>query len=308
MPRPLVGIGHSFGGSILVALSLLHPRLLTSLVLLDSVVSRFASNASSTFDTGPIAMSAFRRDVWPGGREEAREAFAKNTKYYGAWDPRVFEAWLRFGLREMPTRLYPDKDADGTAEKGSASAVAVTLTTTKHQECFTFLRPSWPGYDSTGTVIVDRTKVPDLDPALAAANFPTYPFYRPEPPALLAQLPHVRPGVLWVNGLRSQVSPEWLRRERTATTGVGAGGSGGIAAGRVKEVSLDVGHLIPMERPTECADLAAQWIRDDALVQWRREEDELSRWRAKSTEEKERLTDDCLRWLRRRREVEKAKM
>ena len=305
MPRPLVGIGHSFGASILVALSLLHPRLLSSLVLFDAVVSRFASSPGP-FQTGPIAMSAFRRDLWPGGREAARKAFERNRDYYGAWDGRVLDAWLRFGLREAPTRLYPA--AAGNGDDDAPPKGAVTLTTTKHQECFTFLRPSWPGYDATGTAIVDRSKVVDLDPVLAAADYPTFPFYRPEGPGVLMQLPHVRPGVLWVFGTRSFVSPERLRREKMETTGVGVGGSGGVAAGKVKQVLMDVGHLIPMERPRECAEHAARWLQEVGLEEWRREEREYEEWKRGSTEDKERLNDEWLKRLRRKGPAPKAKM
>ena len=38
LPRPLVGIGHSMGAVTLVNLSLLHPRLLSALILIDPVI------------------------------------------------------------------------------------------------------------------------------------------------------------------------------------------------------------------------------------------------------------------------------
>ncbi|KAI0543193.1 hypothetical protein GGR58DRAFT_451075 [Xylaria digitata] len=40
MPRPIIGIGHSFGGSILTCLSLIHARLFSTLILLDPVIHR----------------------------------------------------------------------------------------------------------------------------------------------------------------------------------------------------------------------------------------------------------------------------
>ena len=40
MPRPLVGIGHSMGGQQLAHLALMHPRLLSLLVLVDPVIQK----------------------------------------------------------------------------------------------------------------------------------------------------------------------------------------------------------------------------------------------------------------------------
>lgn len=127
-------------------------------------------------------LSTFRRDLWPS-REAAVTSF-RNQSFYKAWDPRVLDRWCEFGLRETPTTLYPDE------KPGS-----VTLRTTKHQECFHFLRPSWEGLSASKTV-VDRSKVPDLDP-----EGPTiYPFYRGEPNLTLEKLGELRPSALYIFG------------------------------------------------------------------------------------------------------------
>lgn len=297
MPRPLVGVGHSFGGSCLVNLALLHPRLLSSLVLLDAVVSRFASGPQA-LEGGPIAMSAFRRDVWPS-REEAVASFRRN-RFYAAWDPRVLEAWVRYGLREVaPPSSETTDDAAGQQPLREEGRAAVTLATSKHQECFTFLRPSWGAYEADGATLLPgwRRTVPDLDPSLDARAFRTYPFYRPEGPDALSRLPVLRPPVLWVFGTKSFVSPEKLRREKMALTGTGVGGSGGAAEGRVKEVLMDVGHLIPMEMPREAAEVAAGWLAE-AVDEWRRDQDEYDAWRTKTREERQTLDDEWFKRLR----------
>ncbi len=78
-----------------------------------------------------------------------------------------------------------------------------------------------------------------------------------------------------------------LRREKMAVTGTAGGGSGGAAAGRVREVVLEgVGHLVAMDKPAVCARHAAEWIALE-LERWRRDEAELESWWRKSLREKQ---------------------
>ncbi|KAF4634054.1 hypothetical protein G7Y89_g4067 [Cudoniella acicularis] len=144
MPMPILGMGHSFGGNILCNLAFMHPRLLSTVILMDPVIQQ---HASAPKGPSPARSSAFRRDLWPS-REEAIAAFRK-SKFYSTWDPRVFDRWCKYGIRETPTNIYPN-------EKG-----AVTLTTTKNHECFTFMRPSWEGVAPDGATVLRRELVPD---------------------------------------------------------------------------------------------------------------------------------------------------
>ena len=143
MPRPIVGIGHSMGGSNLVNLSLMHPRLLETLVLIDPVIARLPSVNGNW---GPASASAFRRDRWPS-RKVAETSF-KRSKFYQTWDPRVLDRWIKYGLRELPTKIYPDPQpmpaATGSTVTPEPTVTPnvtanyeekeVTLTTTKHQD------------------------------------------------------------------------------------------------------------------------------------------------------------------------------
>lgn len=52
-------------------------------------------------------------------------------------------------------------------------------------------------------------------------------------------------------------SPE-LQAEKTSRTGTGVGGSGGVAAGRVIKVEIEVGHLAVMEVVGRCAKVSAE--------------------------------------------------
>ncbi|RYP64082.1 hypothetical protein DL771_008941 [Monosporascus sp. 5C6A] len=275
MPRPLVGVGHSFGGNILTHLSLMHPRLLTTLVLLDPVITHFTFKRMGA-GVGPTKSSTFRRETWPS-RQEAAEAF-RRSPFYSSWDPRVLEAWIAHAIRDTPTALFPD-------------AGQATLKTTKHQEVFTFFRPLWPYTRPDGTV--DRDGAPDFDPALNDKVDPAnpFPFYRSEGSVILQNLPHVRPPVLWVFGGDSDLSMPESRREKIQLCGSGGGGSGGIEAGRVAEVVLEGrGHLFPMEVPGQCAEHAATWIGKE-MQRWREAERQYEEWTKLPMREKTTMSE-----------------
>ena len=90
----------------------MHPRLLHSLVLLDPVVQRQTTQLDA-IDLGKQKMviakttqlSTYRRDKWPS-RKAAAESYKKNP-FYQAWDPRVIDRWIQYGLRDLPTAIHP---------------------------------------------------------------------------------------------------------------------------------------------------------------------------------------------------------
>lgn len=225
----------------------MHPRLLSSLILIDPVIQLYPSALDVS---GPAAASTFRRDLWPS-RENAETSFLR-SKYYQQWDPRVLSRWFKYGLREVPTALYPETDAAPSGKK------AVTLCTSKHQEVFTFLRPNFNmRRKPDGTIVPAETNPVDLDPTTPN----TYPFYRPEAIVAFKNLPYLRPSVLWVFGGKGAVPRVEDRNEKKEITGIGVGGSGGAKAGRVEMVTFEeVGHLVPMEVVDQTARVAAEWI------------------------------------------------
>jgi pimeloyl-ACP methyl ester carboxylesterase len=254
MPMPLVGIGHSLGGAQLVNLALMHPRLLRTLVLMDPVIEAIKSPSKEDAEarmtgTIPAHASTFRRDIWPS-RAEAEASFLKQ-KYYQAWDKRVLAAWLEYGLRETPTAIYPQ-------DNGS-----VTLTCTKHQEVFTFLRP----------ILTKNEKAVDYPDGMEGClnSVPPMHFYRPEPPMLMSRMPNLRPSTLFIFGEISPMSTPGLQQHKMAITGTGEGGSGGEKEGRVKKAVLkDIGHLVAMEAVDLCADAAAPWLGQELRI-WQNE-------------------------------------
>ncbi|KAM5344212.1 hypothetical protein ACJ41O_012749 [Fusarium nematophilum] len=259
MPQPIIGIGHSMGGTQLSLLSLSHPRLLQSLVLLDPVIQ--VPNGSIP----PAISSTPRRDVWPS--REAAASRCKGSKFFQSWDPRVLDRWIEYGLRDVPTELHP---SEGTGDE------RVTLTTSKHQELFTFLRPTYR--DVPGENHVDKDPIADEE-------YPGYPFYRPEPLQVFSRLPELRPSVLYIFGESSELSPLDQRQAKMERTGSGIGGSGGAAGGRVKEVVLDCGHLVAMERVVQCAEATTAFLGTE-LKRWRQERDDFEKyWRCKTRRE-----------------------
>jgi hypothetical protein len=167
----------------------------------------------------------------------------------------------------------------------------VTLTTSKHQEVWTFLRPNYQGQDEQGNTVVNTTTHAD-------ANYEdTYPFYRPEAIATFQKLPFVRPSVLYIFGETSSMSLPEFREDKLRNTGIGVGGSGGVTEGRVKEVMLaGVGHLIPMEAADESAEVAAEWVGRE-MGRWREEAAEWRKARERRGRRAEVVVDE--EWVRR---------
>lgn len=251
-----------------INLSLMHPRLLHSVILLDPVIQLSPNKTALSIDPpGLLNFVTYRRDLWPS-RQIAATAFAKNPMF-AQWDKRVFERMVRYGLRDLPTALYPDPPSDN-----AATDPAVTLTTTKRQEISTLIRPNYHSRDSSGHIHIDRSTHADLDPLSAFI-----PLYRPEPRATYLRLAAVRPSVLFLIGERSEIEVDELR-EGVKVTGTGVGGSGGIPEGRVKEVTFPGrGHLFPMEIVGETAEECAGWLGKE-MARWRGEQEKWEREKA----------------------------
>ncbi|KAK1145924.1 hypothetical protein N8T08_003871 [Aspergillus melleus] len=248
MPHPIIGIGHSMGGMQLAHLSLMHPSLFQALILVDPVVQKGNPSKELALPT------TYRRDWWPS-RKEALQKFQSNP-FYQAWDRRVLEKWVEYGLRDTPTRLYPQPNENGQQ--------SVTLTTTKAQELFTFLRAAY---------IDERSGLRRGSPRgeVHPSEIDDFPFYRPEPAHIFRHLGELNPSVLYVFGESSPFSSPAARREKIQATGTGLGGNGGASQGRVKEAIVPSGHLAPMESVTECATASSNFIQD-----------ELSGWEART--------------------------
>lgn len=154
-------------------------------------------------------------------------------------DSRVRDKFLEYGLQRI---------------EGSE---AVKLKTPVAQEAATFAKQCAPTEgDDLSTFEPTGTSFLDLDPRLVGRH----PYYRPEVHLLFHKLRHLQPSCLFLAPTRStmRASKPEERQARLDITGTGVGGSGGVAAGRVFEISVDATHYLPMEVP----DVVAQHLAD----------------------------------------------
>ena len=230
-----------------VQLSLIHPRLFHSLVLIEPVIQRNSSTSQNA-----ALPTSYRPDRWDS-RGAAEAAFRKNP-FFKVWEPRVLEKYLIYGLRETPTLIYPA----GISENPTETAPdGVTLTTTKHQEAWSYVRSNFSPQASDPYDHVERLISPDLDPT----NEGRYLFHRAEPFLALQGLPQVRPSILWIFGAWSTINTLTLQNEKMVLSGIGIGGSGGVRVGMVqKEVVDEAGHMVPFEKVQECAGITSRWL------------------------------------------------
>lgn len=282
MPRPIVGIGHSMGGCHLVQLSLMHARLFTTLILIDPAFARVPLEKGNA---GQAVASTKRRDKWPS--RKAAEASFKQSKFYQGWDPRALDLWIKHGLRDLPTLIYPDADNSHSTKHIEPE---VTLTTTKHQEVFTFMRPKFATADyPSASLHPNPVTHPDVIPEEGYFGS----FYRSEMYMTFRQLPHLRPSVRYIFGELSYLSTPAAMADKLAVTGIGAGGSGGTKAGRVqKHILKGVGHLIPMEAPGDTADACRDWLVPE-LERWKAiDESDRAEWAKVPDEEKSQMSQE----------------
>lgn len=321
MPRPLIGVGHSMGGAQITYLALLHPRLLHSVVLMESVMR---SIDTAEPGLGPALASTFRRDIWPS-RDAAAESIRSN-KFYADWDPRCLDLWIKTGFRDLPTTLYPEylppisSSANQATLSGAAAVAAsvnaapvpaaasvvtpVTLTTTKHHEVFSFLRPLHPPANhDISAFIPTRVTHPDLLPQpYGPAQTPTY---KAEPILTFMQLPHLRPHCLYIFASNSATSTPAMCEEKLRDTGIGWGGSGGVQEGAVRGVTVDGSHFVPFEKPAVVASEVERWFAAE-LTRWREEEKILKeQWDKLRGWEKYTLSEDWKWWMQESRKQQK---
>lgn len=121
---PLLGVGHSCGGNIIFGSSTINPGMFKAMIGIDGIIS-YPLNVDQHF---MLPVNSYkRRDIWPS-REEAAQKLRENS-FYKTWKPDVFDLYIKYGLRNLPTAKYPD-----TTDKES-----VTLTTPSNQEVTTFV-------------------------------------------------------------------------------------------------------------------------------------------------------------------------
>jgi pimeloyl-ACP methyl ester carboxylesterase len=223
--------------------------------------------------------STFRRDHWPSRKLAAEKL--RSSPALKSWDPIVLEKFIEFGLRDCPTELYPDVPKE-------AEDVPVTLQTTKAQEVYNYVQPT---YRDPRLLIPGHLQGRDFHPEDVAAAGKDANFMRGEMAVLWRRLEELQPSALFIFGGKSEVSGEVARAEKLARTGRGVGGNGGVETGMVKEVVLECGHLVPLERPMETAVACAEFV-DAEVGRWVEEEGERRRvWESLGKSERVDLND-----------------
>jgi pimeloyl-ACP methyl ester carboxylesterase len=190
MPRPLMGIGHSFGGVLMIDLALFHPRLFSSLILLDPYLTRIPpANFRGSLVFHKFLVS--RRENWPS-RSSAEADIAKWPLYHG-FDSRCLAALLKYGLRTL-------------SASGNTLDPPVTWATPAAQEIHLMGRPTRAQKQTDGTYVVDRAACPDLDTLDACDSI-----YRWETRVTWDRIVELRPSVKFVLGANSYVPRDEVR-------------------------------------------------------------------------------------------------
>ena len=219
-----------------INLSVFHPRLLSNLALVEPILG------DCTREGLFFALHAVQKpDSW-SSREEADVLLPKSPPFSHV-DARVLQCWMSHGLRAR-------RDSSGGVE----------LTTSKHQEAVTYIRPQFRSMDSGRGGVSETTRrrlLADLNPSVDESRR----FYCPAAVITLTRLPELRPGVLYVFGGKSVMSPSTKRNYIVKTTGTGISGSGGRCCGHVESQTLSKnGHLVTFENPGECAKVIAEYL------------------------------------------------
>ena len=257
MAPPIIAIGQSWGSITIVGLSKMHPRLFTGIVLMEPPFATHpAIRAKDRADKGvtrnhrAVAMTK-RQDIWPS-RAAARERLRAGP-YYGAFDPRVFECVMKYDLRPASSKQCAD----------IGSPDAVTLTTPKSMEVATMMRPD-PPFDGYPEELDLRGRPDDIDSTVVQG------FYRGEIVQIYHELPYILPSTLVVWAGKSLANTNFAK-EMTDRIGIGYGGNGGIATGRVQRLDIpSIGHHLPLEQPGVVAKAISEWSQPE-IARWNEE-------------------------------------
>jgi hypothetical protein len=165
---------------------------------------------------------------------------------------------------------------------------AVTLTTSKHQEAWSYTIPNLEP-ESAG---LDRLLLPDWNFDSVRNSI----FARPECYITSLYLPSIRPSVLWVYGGKSYLSPPDAQDSKLNGTGTGAGGSGGVKEGMVAKAVLEKGsHTLVLEDVDWSAAVASDWVQK-WFSRWTAEEDFWKNYRSKRSDaEMLRLSEEAFK-------------
>ena len=153
-----------------------------------------------------------------------------------------------FQFASSPNRNIPYPSVDKSVQKDS-----VNLTSTKHQESWSYLRPTFEPQSES----MDRLLSPDLDPEIEGQQS----LHRAEGVITLRNLPYLIPNVFYLFDDKSRLSTGNDQKEKFLNTGVGVGGSGGSKTAHVRRAVFRKNtHLLPFEAPSKCSLVIPEWL------------------------------------------------
>ena len=241
MATPIYGLGQSWGATIIIMASVIHPRLFAGLISIEVVLGADAKVmlGESTMNDlkNRASLVLKRRDCWPS-RGNAEESLARNP-FFKAFDPEVFKLYIQHELRDAPT---------------AASPLRVQLKTPKSMQAATFMMPDppLPGFPSGPEYVpggINETVVPG--------------FYRGEVKNIQRSIPSIYPSFLYLWGKKSNFGMSDHATDAVNHTGLDLGGGGRLAKGQVMSVFMEgVGHTIVLEKPREAAAIIGDWMRE----------------------------------------------
>lgn len=294
MPPPLVGLGHSMGAVNIVQLSLMHPRLFTTVVCVEPPLFK----EHDRFDFTEAYHIVKRRDVWASKQDAVRQTLSGGLQR--SWDPRAIKCWEQHAFRELPTLLYPQAPVEVAREAEKQSSRPVTLSTTKHHAMRAFCRGAHPSPGlPLDSFIPHRLTHPDI--SKSEHDLQKSPVYRPEVTSVFRHLPFLRPSCFFIYGANSHFfsASAPSRKDKLQTTGNAGGGSGGVHAEAVKDVLLEgVGHFAPFENPHSVAEATCQWL-STRIACWKIDQSEAAQtWASIGVKEKAMVEDDTQWWAK----------
>jgi len=254
--HPLIAIGHSIGGLELIQLSLIHPTLFTSLILLDPVL------VSNPADGNAFALPAFtlkRPQILPS-RDIARIGFSNAFK---RWDPRVLDLFMEYGLRDR-------KNNDGKGE--------VEMIVGRYPELSGYIRtPHMQGRD-------ESTLSKDMDDIEWTRQIIR----------VYASMKTIAPSTLILAGGNSVTSRKEVREDWEKNYGSNDDfRNPGQRRNVVVDVIENGSHFFPFDDPKDVASRTGKWIESmvDENSVFAKEKKSVREWRALKFEEKEQYIE-----------------
>jgi len=265
MLHPIFGIGHSIGASQLTSLALMHPSLFTGVVLIEPVIA--GTKEVMGIGRDKVALMAIKRKREWKSRKEAEKYF---ERAWVGWDPRVREKWNACAL------------VDDGNEKGN-----VELAWGRDKELAVYMDMSeMRASTATGGNVEGE--------GVGSAVWTTYPA------KVWEGLKNLAVPAMFVSGDESTSSTLECRNYWKKETGTNRIYWPRGFERRVELVEVkDTAHLVPFERPKECAELSGAWIQDE-MARWWEERTMQRKWRETRTEEKEKVIENWMTGLKSR--------